>query len=174
MWPPEREHTQKLSNEDMVHNCLLAPNNLGRRVTREGNKYHIYFSSSAADRDLRPDLCSNLPLSTPGTWFSSWITTHRLWKNYCFVLVLPGVSKLTHDFSPVKQPDVSVQVSSCIESFLLQGGLGAAPSPCCDNSTARVHHRATKAEPRWTKQVNADALHGVLLATYWSVFFCLK
>lgn len=41
-------------------------------------------------------------LSTPGTLFFSWPATHHLWKNYRFVLRLPGDSKLTHDFASGK------------------------------------------------------------------------
>lgn len=143
----------------MVHNCLLASNNLGRRVTREGNKYHFYVPSSAVtvilDQPSAPVCHSPLqardfPLESP------LIISGRITALSSRYLGFPN-SPITSP--PVKQPRVHVQVSSCIESFVLQGELGQLCLPRCNNSTAQVHHRITKAEPGWTKEVSVDTLH---------------
>lgn len=166
MWPPEREHTQKLSNEEMVHNCLLAPNNLGRRVTCEGNTTFTFPLQ-------QPTVILHRPRApTPGTGFSSSTTTHHLWKNYCFVLTLPGVSKLTHDFTPCRT--ASCFCSGFFLCRVLRAAGRAGGSSVCLAVTAPQpnHHRTTKAESPRTKEVTADALHRVQLATHRFFFSC--
>lgn len=128
MWPPEREHTQKLSNEEMVHNCLLAPNNLGRRVTREGNAtftFPLQQPTVILDQPSAPVCHSSLqacdfPLGAPLVISGRITALSSRW---------PGVSKLTHDFAPCK-------TASCFCSgFFLHRVLAAAGraegSPVC-------------------------------------------
>lgn len=122
MWPPEREHTQKLSNEEMVHNCLLAPSNWAEESHVRGiPDLPSLFSSrpwSYTDPVL-PLQARDFPLQPP-LIVSGRITA--LSSRYLGFPNSPTTSPL------VKQPRVFVQVSSCIESFVLQGEPGAALS----------------------------------------------
>lgn len=130
MWPPKREHTQKLSNEEMVHNCLLAPNNLAGESHVRGTWHLLSFFHKQQPTmilDQSFALVCHTRCSPLRAHYSSLelplIISGRIITLSSGCLGIPS-SLMTLPL--VGQPHVIVQVLSRTKSFPLQGDPFAA------------------------------------------------